>query len=445
MKDILFFLCFFSLSCFTSYPQWIRQTNGIPANWSNTSSIDACNNLTAVIAGYNPYILKTENGGSSWSTIDYPALSSTFQNFTMYENIGDITIIDNLHFWICTDAGRILATSDDGVNWSVQFYDTTKTNFMDFIKMFDLNNGIAMGDAINSNPALFLSTTDGGKNWLSVNGSAFQGCFSGDMWRRMDFYDINNGYFFESGINPQKLYKTTNGCRNWIVTNFPFESAMLVKFYNNNLGLVSTQAQSGWKIFQTLDGGNSWNVFPINAQGWANDLEFLPGDPSKVWYVDSKGLYFSRDTGRTWVEQKIYNGTLSGRDIVFTDSTHGWLICDSGKVFHTINNGVVMVAINKPENSTPLNYMLAQNYPNPFNPSTVISWQLKKSSFVTLKIYNILGKEVATLVNEYQKTGKHSITFDTQQLSEGNFTSGIYFYRMQAGEVIETKKLVLLK
>jgi serine protease len=85
-------------------------------------------------------------------------------------------------------------------------------------------------------------------------------------------------------------------------------------------------------------------------------------------------------------------------------------------------------------------FKLEQNYPNPFNPSTTINYQLREAAFVTLKIYDILGKEVATLVSQFEKEGGHSITFNGTDL-----TSGIYFYKLRAGNDIATKKLVLLK
>jgi hypothetical protein len=88
----------------------------------------------------------------------------------------------------------------------------------------------------------------------------------------------------------------------------------------------------------------------------------------------------------------------------------------------------------------PHKYSLSQNYPNPFNPTTIISWQLAVGSFVTLKVYDILGREVKTLVNELQSAGNHSVTFNAEGLS-----TGIYLYRIEAGNFTETKKLLLLK
>jgi hypothetical protein len=89
---------------------------------------------------------------------------------------------------------------------------------------------------------------------------------------------------------------------------------------------------------------------------------------------------------------------------------------------------------------TPIKFSLSQNYPNPFNPSTKISWQSPVGSYQTLKIYDVLGNEVATLVNEYREAGRYEVEFDARALA-----SGIYFYRLQAGSFVETKKMLMLK
>jgi hypothetical protein len=90
-------------------------------------------------------------------------------------------------------------------------------------------------------------------------------------------------------------------------------------------------------------------------------------------------------------------------------------------------------------------FILKQNYPNPFNPSTVISWHLPKSSPVSLKIYDILGNEITTLINEYQNAGEHSMTFNVQQIKYHILSSGVYFYQLKAGSNILTKKMLYLK
>ena len=93
-----------------------------------------------------------------------------------------------------------------------------------------------------------------------------------------------------------------------------------------------------------------------------------------------------------------------------------------------------------PSPSSPQRFVLYQNYPNPFNPSTTIRYELPKESIVSLKIYNLLGQEVATLVNESKQPGRYQVQWNAQGLS-----SGVYFYRLQAGEYVETRKLMLLK
>jgi Secretion system C-terminal sorting domain len=88
----------------------------------------------------------------------------------------------------------------------------------------------------------------------------------------------------------------------------------------------------------------------------------------------------------------------------------------------------------------PNQFDLFQNYPNPFNPSTIINYEIPKYSFVTLKVFDILGREIAILVNEAKPAGKYSITFDATNLS-----SGIYFYRITAGNFSSVKKMLLIK
>jgi hypothetical protein len=90
--------------------------------------------------------------------------------------------------------------------------------------------------------------------------------------------------------------------------------------------------------------------------------------------------------------------------------------------------------------SGPQGFGLMQNYPNPFNPSTQIGFQVADYGLVTLKVYDVLGREVATLVNEGLKAGSHQTTFDATGLA-----SGVYLYRLQAGGVAETKKLLLFR
>lgn len=93
-------------------------------------------------------------------------------------------------------------------------------------------------------------------------------------------------------------------------------------------------------------------------------------------------------------------------------------------------------------NGIPSSFELLQNYPNPFNPSTQIGYKISQSSFVTLKVYNSLGKEVATLVNEFKQPGIYNANFS---LENYKLSSGVYYYTLKAGNYIQTKKMLLIK
>ncbi|MBK7868346.1 MAG: T9SS type A sorting domain-containing protein [Ignavibacteriales bacterium] len=113
-------------------------------------------------------------------------------------------------------------------------------------------------------------------------------------------------------------------------------------------------------------------------------------------------------------------------------------------IYFNVNGESITGILDDGHNSTnsgiPDRYELFQSYPNPFNPTTTIKYSIPRVSFVNIRIYDILGREVKTLVNEEKLPGIYSIQFNG-----GNFTSGVYFYRLQAGSFVETKKFILLK
>ena len=116
-------------------------------------------------------------------------------------------------------------------------------------------------------------------------------------------------------------------------------------------------------------------------------------------------------------------------------------------LFAATNGGVwrrplseMITDVNDKENYLPTNFALQQNYPNPFNPATEINYSLPRSNMVSIRVYDVIGNEIANLVNEEKPAGRYSVNFNASNLS-----SGVYFYRMQAGSFVETKKLILLK
>jgi len=125
----------------------------------------------------------------------------------------------------------------------------------------------------------------------------------------------------------------------------------------------------------------------------------------------------------------------------FPTTYSGWKAqaeTENQAILDMLTNGVTAVEENPVGH--PQDYELGQNYPNPFNPSTHISYTLPQSGHVTLKVFNVLGMEVATLFSGVQDAGKHEVQFNASELS-----SGVYFYKLDAGTVTKTKKMVFMK
>ncbi len=458
MKYQLLFLLLFTfitLFCFTSLnAQWYERTNGLPDGW-RAYTMDAYDSLIAV-GPYFPYypgpdsLYITTDGGHNWYPIELP------DTLKHYDTPVDISIIGKDNIWFCTggiggvqpDGGKIFCTTDGGLNWQLQFYDTSMTKFMNYIEMFDSVNGIAMGDAsADDKPALFLKTTNGGIDWISQNDSSLMGFNSGDVWRRVDFVDMNIGYISGSkpGLYNRRLYKTTNSGKDWEFISDTIACGV-IKAYDENILLCQGGSAITGNLDRTFDGGQNWERGRWDFMQWGMDIEYIPNKPSDVWLV-SKSMCFSSDTGRTWTAE-FQNEDILFMDIVFIDEYNGWLLGgDLGSplkfyIYRTNNGGhggIVSVDESK-TNFKISTFILEQNYPNPFNPSTTIQYQIPKLSFVTLKVYDILGNEVITLVNEELQKGNYEV-----EINGRNLISGIYFYQLKAGNFIRTRKMVLVK
>jgi len=147
---------------------------------------------------------------------------------------------------------------------------------------------------------------------------------------------------------------------------------------------------------------------------------------SAISYSNPKVIQFSYTAPST-----------AGTDTIYANVDRGY----SGAWAFVPNYGFNVVLTSGIENnSAPLSYELSQNYPNPFNPTTTINYSIIKDGFVNLKVYNLLGKEVATLVNEKKNSGRYSVDFNSNELS-----SGIYFYKLETNDFSEMRKMTLLK
>jgi hypothetical protein len=178
---------------------------------------------------------------------------------------------------------------------------------------------------------------------------------------------------------------------------------------------------------------------PVSLTGWLDGIN-LPAGDRRLGFSTGPFQMSPGDT-QTIVIAEIVAGATPGIDNRTAVSLLKYY-CDIAQNFYD-SNFPVNVSQND-ENLTPTEFLLLQNYPNPFNPSTKISWQSPVGSWQTLKVYDILGNEVATLVNEYRSAGSYEVDFHPAS-SIKNPASGIYFYQLRVGDFVETKKMMLLK
>ncbi|MBK7632778.1 MAG: T9SS type A sorting domain-containing protein [Ignavibacteriales bacterium] len=192
-------------------------------------------------------------------------------------------------------------------------------------------------------------------------------------------------------------------------------------------------------IFRSTNNGATWDsVYSCIDSSHINRIyDIVTDNNDQLFAIGSLGIVSSTDNGNSWV---THNAGLTTNDVsaieknsegeIFVGTPDGVYICVKKTPTGVINDKEIL----------PKNFILSQNYPNPFNPVTTIKYQIPHRSNVSLKIYDLLGNEVADLVNEEQEVGFYNIDFDASK-----FSSGVYFYRIQAGDFVQTKKMILLK
>ena len=206
-------------------------------------------------------------------------------------------------------------------------------------------------------------------------------------------------------------------------------------------------------IWVTTDGGNVWNTTSLESPG--TKITALAVDPvwTNIVYAggvhadNSFAFFFSKDAGQNWTDvSATITEILAGVSSIAV--AHIGVGTDSSRTYAfigTLGTGVWMfstdniTSVENPE-SSPESFQLYQNYPNPFNPTTKIKYRIANRGFVSLKVYDVLGNEVSTLVDEEKPAGNYEVEFNASKL-----TSGVYFYRIQAEGFTATKKLIIIR
>ncbi len=412
--------------------------------------VSMANANAAAAVGYNhigtrggvPYLFQSSDGGNSWSgeetwdqsdilyygvsmkgtsggfavgaggrilTLTSTGYSGVEQSSITSNNLYAVSDVDGKSAAAVGAGGIIETTSDGGSTWRKQGSGVTVNLYgVDFV---DGSTGWAVGDSgtiiktssgsqapslVVYNDALSSPWTDAswgstvtyGSTDQSYGGSSNSIKVDASAWGALS---MHYGSWGSAGIDPSK----------YINLNFAAYSSSPITLY---ISLGSDSGQAFPAITKTFTAG-SWQTASI-----------------PISQLDPGGYFFNRITIQTGASGIFYIDAVN-----FEGSTAGAKIASN-------------VSTESGNNNDQMKYALNQNYPNPFNPSTIINYQLSANSHVSLKIYDTLGREVRTLVNRNQNKGNYNISFNASQLA-----SGVYIYRLIAGNHVFTKKMLLLK
>jgi hypothetical protein len=355
----------------------------------------------------------TDNAAQSWSTpqqINNPANRSAG---------GDIAVGPNGEIYICwagvTDVSpfrEILvgfaASSDGGVNWNV-----TENAFA----VNGITGLLTNKDNIRVNglPSIAVDTTSGARRgWMYIVTGQKDLAPAGSDPDIILNRSTDGGITWSSAIRVNQDMLNNGKTQYFPAINVDRFGAINIIFYDDR---NTTNDSSGVFLARSTDGGNSWIEFEIS------DHNFKPTPVI---------------AGKQGDNIDITSTSLKLWPVWMDNSTGIYQIWTVPIEFSSVNVEDI--------NSQPLSFELKQNYPNPFNPSTTIEYSLKKLSYIKLKVYDINAREILTLVDEEQSAGNYKVNFDVKNSAKGiQISSGIYFYRIMANGIQETKTMLLLK
>jgi photosystem II stability/assembly factor-like uncharacterized protein len=406
-------------------PAISKTTNG-GLNWTSLiygnnyslRTVSAPSANTAFVTGVSNFIGRTTNGGNDW----------VYTN-NNWGNLFSIYFVNEQTGWAAgwTSDGSyttLIKTTNAGQSWINQ----DSTFFYGYLGLFfvNLNTGYAVGHN------LIKKTTNSGNNWVKLTGyDTSNSYYSAYFQDAVTGWTAFGKYWYNGGI-----LKTTNGGINWNLQFTSNNSAVKnLYFVNENIGYAVGEFSG---ILKTTNGGVNW-YFANNGLSGITSMQFF--DVNRGWFVGY--------SGNLGVIAKTTNGGINYEIlptrtnyilycIRFADANTGWIAGENGVILKTTNGGNVFIKTVSSE--IPNNFNLSQNYPNPFNPTTSIKYQVESSKHIKLVVYDILGKEIATLVNEKQSPGVYEVSWNASA-----FPSGIYFYKLTAGDFSETKKMLMIK
>jgi photosystem II stability/assembly factor-like uncharacterized protein len=362
---------------------------------------------TSFFAASSGGVLLSTNNGVDWIAVNNGLTDTTVMSLT----------VSGSNIFAGTSSG-IFKSTDEGSNWSAESNSLTGKNVLS-LEVSGTN--IFAGTA----SSVFLST-DEGSTWTEKNNglpitSVYSLCFLGANI----FAGTSNGVF-----------KSTDGGSNWVEANNGLTNTFVndIDCWGSNLFVGTPNG-----IFISTDDGSSWTSANYNLSSLTQNTSFtniaVAGDHILA-SISLFGVVTLTNNSQRWndfsgpfiavggfevLTNKLFEGSIMNAGIAYTSLT--W-----------------MTPVEEASNYLPTCFALEQNYPNPFNPSTKISYQLPVSSNVTVKVFNLLGEVVRTLVDEQKEAGNYALEFNASHLP-----SGIYIYKINAGNYTAVKKMILLK
>jgi hypothetical protein len=357
-----------------------------------------------------------------------------------------------------TSPGFVYHSSNDGATWSLRF--TAPPGIYGGAGVFTVVSGndaeIFAGTGDLEGWGGTYRSTDNGVSWTSHHewgAQALAVTQGGVVFAGMGVYLLRDwvqvlmsptcgfrsvainqdGHIFAGMVSWPSLgcsiFRSTDGGNSWIQSGVGLNVYSIVVDFAGRI-LAGTL---GHGVFRSTDNGNSWHstgltggsVFTliVNANG-----HIFAG-------TEGEGVFRSTDAGNTWTQINSGLGNVS---------VYSLAIGGNGRLFAGTQNGVyrsVQTTLDVEEVAeVPASFKLMQNYPNPFNPSTTIEYSLPQRSTVEIKVLDVLGREVATLLNEEKPAGVYTVQWDAKDVA-----SGVYFYRMQASEFVQVRKLLLVR
>jgi photosystem II stability/assembly factor-like uncharacterized protein len=425
MNKIIFFITFLN---FTIFGQWAEQT--VTPRPSSINSVYSYSSDIGYAAADSGKFLWTTNAGLLWNVNTVPQFSPNSVNCMQAP-------AQNLLFCICNAPGngRVFRSTDAGATWILN-YNRVGGVFYD-VKFVNPNTGFVYGQP-TSLLWFIARTTNGGLTWDSTTvtrplaDNPFDLGFPNSMFLLLNA-QVNIWFCTSTG----KIFYSPNGAFNWTfgITQ-PGQPVFSVSFVDQQTGY-----SGGGNAFRTTNSGTFWQQQPYPITGPINSFVNSTG---RIWYSSGLSIYTSTNGGLNFFLQHTSPGSAPYKQLSMTFSASdnqmsvltGWGVTGDGVISrYTETVGIQQIGTEIPET-----FKLDQNYPNPFNPVTHFGFRIADHGFVSIKIYNALGENVSTIVNNELQPGIYQAEWDAS-----NYPSGIYYYKLAAGNYSETKKMILVK